>query len=606
MRRFILLLIAWAALLLQWKGGAAGPIDIHVSVADTVGHYFQVRILAQNEGRDSLDFKMPVWIPGSYLVREFEGKVFGFRALGEHGKVLSWRKTDKNTWRVYTAGTDTVKVSYRVYAFNPDIHYSYVDADRAFVNPSSVCMYLAGAKEHPYLLRISFPENWRRITTALKPAAAGKPVFWAANYDELVDSPVEIGHHRVVRFVEKGIPFQIAVVGSGNVQPDTLVPYFRKIVAAGMDMMQQVPFTRYVFFVQLRSNSGGGLEHHNSCVLQASRWSFRPFSRFRQFLGLVAHEFFHAWNVKAIRPYPLGPFDYNRENYTRLLWVAEGFTSYYGPRLLLRAGLLPEKDYLRRIQRSIENLRQTPGRHWQSLVESSFDAWIKYYRRDEDSPNTTVSYYSKGALVALALDLQIRQDTRGRRSLDDVMRRLYEQYHLKADRAYTLEEFKSLCEEVAGHPFDDFFQRYILGTEDIDFQKYFRYVGLELKSRKRPSPQSRQNYGFGWRGDGGRIIVTQVLHGSPAYRMGISAGDELIALDTYRLSPQNLRDVFSLLKPGAWHYLTVNRDGRVRRLRFEWSPWTLPSFVLRKADQRTPEQKELYRSWLFQEGALKR
>ncbi|HHM24387.1 MAG TPA: M61 family peptidase [Bacteroidetes bacterium] len=593
------IVLALMALASSLSGAGSTPVVLRVAVADTVGHYFDVQIEAGAEGQDSLYFKMPVWIPGSYLIREFEGQVFGFSASDGAKHQLPWKKTDKNTWRVYLDSSTTAVVRYRVYAFNPDIHYSYVDADRAFLNPSSVCMFVAGRVNRPYRLELSFPQNWTSVSTTLQEVSSQPLVFIARNYDELVDSPIEIGHHRRIPFQVEGIPFELAFVGSGNVQPDTLIPYLKKIVQAGFDLMGSAPFDRYVFFLQLRSSGGGGLEHRNSCVLQSSRWSFRPYRRFQGFLGLVAHEFFHAWNVKAFRPFPLGPFDYSRENYTVLLWVAEGLTSYYAPRLLLRAGLLDEKEYLKRLQQSIEQLERTPGRKWQSLAESSFDAWIKFYRPNENSPNVTVSYYSKGALIGAMLDLLILHETGGKHSLDDVMRLLYERYHLQQDRAYTLAEFKKTCEEVAGRSLDGFFKRYVLGTEELDFARYLSYVGLELRSRAGRPGGKRRDYGFRWRSEGDRIIVTQVINDSPAYRMGISAGDELIALDTYRLSPSNLTDVLELLEAGEWHYLTISRDGMVRRLRFEWTPWTLPSFEIVKADHRTREQRRLYSIWLY-------
>ncbi len=577
------------------------PIQVKIEIADTVGHYFAVEVSAESDGADSLDFKMPVWIPGSYLIREFERNVVDFRAVSKIGTPLLWRKVNKNTWRVYPAGYQRVAVRYRVYAFDSSIRASYLDADRAFINPSSVCMFVEGKIFAPYHVELHFPENWKRISTALQQIRSFPPTFLALDYDELVDSPIEIGNQRVIKFTQDNVQYEIAVTGSGNVEPDTLVPYFEKIVRVTTEIMQQIPFDRYVFFLQLRAQGGGGLEHRNSCVLQASRWSFRPYSRFRRFLGLVAHEFFHAWNVKAFKPYPLGPFNYDAENYTRLLWIAEGFTSYYSPRILLKAGLLKEKDYLRRIETGIEQLERTPGRHHQSLTEASFDTWIKFYRPDENSRNVTVSYYSKGALVGMLLDLYIRKETQNLHSLDDVMRILYERYYLVNPRTYTYENFKNVCAEVSGGDLTQFFADYVEGTEELDFSEYLEFAGLELLAEERGKQAENPEVGFSWREEGGRIIVTEVLDQSPAYHMGLSARDELIAIDAFRLTRHNLNSIFATLRPGEWHVVTLSRDGNLRRLNFEYAEWHPPDYRLKKMDQRTDEQVAIYRSWIYQQ-----
>jgi len=575
------------------------PVEVTLTIEDTTAHYIRIEMQIPAAGEDSLEVKMPVWIPGSYLIREYERHLIDFQAATPDGKPLRWKKVRKNTWRIYTSGNDWINLRYRIYAFDPSIRASYVDGERAFLNPSSLILFARGQVGRPYRLKLIGPSSWRKISTGLRRLPGNEWLFEARDYDELVDCPIEWGNQEVFTFEIEGISFELAVAGRGNVRPDTLVPYFERIVRATLDLMKTAPFDRYVFIVQLRRRGSGGLEHRNSCVIQTNRWSFQPGKRFLGFLGTVSHEFFHAWNVKAIRPYPLGPFDYDRENYTTLLWIAEGFTSYYGPRILLKAGLLPQTRYLQRLERAIQSYLRTPGRKVQPLAEASFDAWIKFYRPNENSQNTTISYYSKGALVALLLDLLIRHQTEGRASLDDVMRRLYEEFARAHSRAYTFQDFKSVCEQVAGVPLDEFFRRTVFSTDEIDFARYLDYAGLECTIEPVPWKEHKQP-GFNWRGEGSSVRITQVLNGSPAHRAGLMAGDEWIGLDGFRVTPQNVPTLLEMLTPQTVHRFLVSRDGILKEWEAEWTGWSLPRVKIQPKENPGDLERKIYRSWIFQ------
>lgn len=580
---------------------AQDVVRINVTAADTTGHYFEVNLAVPSKGESSLKFRMPVWIPGSYLVREFEQHVLDFAAFDENGRSLPWTKEDKNTWTVTSKSRKTVSIRYKVYAFDRSIRNSFLDADRAFINPSSVCMYALGRTDWPITIEFDGPSHWDNISTGLTQSDRNKPVFRASNYDELVDCPIEIGKHRVLNFMVDNIPFELAIIGSGNVEPDTLIPYFERIVQATFEIMGKVPFERYVFFLQLMESGGGGLEHRNSCVMQTSRWSFQPASRFRGFLGLVSHEFFHAWNVKALKPYPLGPFDYNVENYTSMLWIAEGFTSYYGSRILLKAGLNTKKSYLTNLKNGIQRLQQSPGRKVQSLSEASFDAWIKAYRGNENSFNTTISYYSKGALVAGALDLLIRHQTKNEKSLDDVFHSLYREFVEKNPRAYRFEEFKKICEDVAKTNLDQFFDDYVNGTSEIDFKKYLAYAGYNLEIDSGESSDT-PDIGMRWRDNNGRLVATRIVTDGAAYHAGVNVGDELVAMDHYRLTNSNIERILGMYEETETIALTISRDGILRKLSFNPTPAEEPGFKLEKKEDSSKIELEIARSWLYEES----
>ncbi|MDX5348417.1 MAG: peptidase M61, partial [Hymenobacteraceae bacterium] len=292
-------------------------------------HYFNVEMEMQDIKKKFIDVKMPVWAPGSYLVREFAKNVEDFSATTDNGKKLSWEKINKNTWRIYTQRAEPVKVQYKVYAYELTVRTSFIDASHAYLNGTSVFMYPEGYKNLSSTLTIKPYEKWNTISTALPQAGNDKWTFKADSYDELADSPIEIGTHKVYSFTANGVVHEVAMYGEGNYQPEKLMADMKKVVEEAISVFGELPVKRYVFIVHNTHSGGGGLEHLNSTTLQTNRWAYSPGRSYQGFLGLVAHEYFHLWNVKRLRPEPLGPFNYDAENYTQLLWVSEGFTSFY-------------------------------------------------------------------------------------------------------------------------------------------------------------------------------------------------------------------------------------------------------------------------------------
>jgi predicted metalloprotease with PDZ domain len=525
-------------------------------------HLFEVELhLADAPG--PVELVMPSWTPGSYLLREFARHVQDFSAHSG-GEPVAWRKADKSSWRVESRAGAPLTVSYRVYANELTVRTSHLDATHGYVNGASLFLWVRGREAAEHEVEVLPPAGWR-ATTAL--ARSGENRFLARSYDELVDSPMEIGTHALLEWEQGGRPHQIAVWGSRSFDGERLLADTRAIVDAAGRMFRALPYERYLFLLHLLPEGRGGLEHRDSSSLQAERWALpapggEPDEKYEDFLALVAHEFFHVWNAKRIRPEALGPFDYTRENYTRDLWVVEGLTTYYTDLLLLRAGRITEARYLERLGEQIARFQALPGRRRQTLADSSFDTWIRFYRPDEHTPNAQVSYYQKGALVGLLLDLEIRRASGGARSLDDLMRLLWERYGAR-DVGYPETGpggVEALAAEVAGEDLGDFFDRYLRSTAELDFDRGLGAAGLRLArasdvdgngaesdepgasaattKRHRPSDAAEieARLGVRVRERGGRVEIATVLEGGSGWRAGLNSGDEVVALDGVRVA----------------------------------------------------------------------
>ncbi|NTV64437.1 MAG: M61 family metallopeptidase, partial [Oscillochloris sp.] len=404
-------------------------ITYTISMPEPHSHLFHVEVAVDVLTTPSLELRLPAWTPGSYMIRDYARHVQEFTALGPDGSVLPWHKTAKDAWQVETGSLAQVLVRYKVYAYELTVRTSYLDASHGYFNPATLCLYVPGRTNEPLGVQVVLPVGWR-VSTALErgPEGRGSEVFVAQDYDELVDSPFECGTQRVLSFTVGEVPHELAIYGYGNEDEARLLADTRRIVEAQRDMFDGLPYPHYLFILHLTDGRGGGLEHRNSVTNMVDRWTFQPERSYERYLSLTSHELFHVWNVKRLRPAVLGPFDYRRENYTRLLWFVEGVTSYYDELLLVRAGLMKPERFLDKLADEILALQGQPGRHLQTLEESSFDAWVKFYRPDENSANTSISYYLKGSLVCLLLDMAIRRHTAGERSLDDVIRELYGRY----------------------------------------------------------------------------------------------------------------------------------------------------------------------------------
>jgi predicted metalloprotease with PDZ domain len=575
----------------------APEIEFLLQMPQPWTHYFEVTMTLRGIGSEVVDLVMPVWTPGSYLVREFARNVEGFTATGKSGVPLAWCKTSKNRWRI-SSKSAVLRVAYRVYAFERSVRTSFLDRSHATVNGSGLFMYVDGRQRRAHRLRIEPFPGWTNISTALKPADGEGRVYLAPDYDTLVDSPIEIGNQQIMEFSVREVPHRVSISGEGNFDTAALCADLQKVVECAVEIMGDIPYPQYAFLISLASEGNGGLEHANSMLMQVNRWTFKPRDRYKHFLELAAHEFFHVWNVKRIRPEGLGPFDYGQENYTRLLWVAEGFTDYYAGQILRRAGFLTPDEYLDAISKNIKELQETPGRRHESLAEASFEAWIRLYRKDENFSNRSVSYYLKGGLVGLLLDLEIRNRS-GRKSLDDVMRLLYAEYYRKRGRGFTEDEFRAACEKIAGDPLDRIFEDYCYGTGELDFSTYLGYAGLGFKEPAKDAPGQDKGYlGISAKTVDGRVYIAGVTRETPAFTQGLNVNDEIIAINGFRVDQELLTARIGEASPGEVLEFLVSRDGRLLSLPITLGKQEAREYRIERLADPTPKQKRICETWL--------
>lgn len=561
---------------------------------------------------------MPVWTPGSYMVREFERHVQDFAATDAAGQPLKWEKINKNSWRIQTKGARDWRASYRVYANELSVRTSEVNSDHAFWNNATLLMYPDGLLNSPATLHVLAPQPWK-VATGLPPVPGEKNTFRAENFDVLYDSPVEVSNFKTLSFEVKGVPHRIVIDGEGNYDPEKMRADVKKIVETEVALMGgEIPYHDYTFILHLRANTGGGLEHLNSTALGYQRFSFGPEGpektegfnsagpgapsprTYRGFLSLVAHEFFHLWNVKRIRPDALGPFDYTKENYTKLLWVAEGITDYYARLVLRRANLISEKEFLRENANAFQALQNTPGRLVMSAEESSFDAWIKYYRQDENSNNSQISYYDKGSILGLLLDLEIRKQSRGAKSLDDVMRYLFAEFY-KKDRNYSPEEFQKACELASGASLEPFFAKFVRGQAELDYDSALAAAGLRLDQTAAADGSKaleKAYLGADLMQEGERLLVKKVYAGAPAYEQGLNTGDQIVALNNMRATREFMEARLAEKHPGDLVTLTIFRADDLSTMLIKLGGRVASSYRIVPLANPADEQKRIYQSWL--------
>lgn len=582
----------------QSRPAIAPPeISFTVSMPKPYTHLLEVEMRVRAERLPAeLNLIMPVWSPGSYLVREFERHVQDFAIADGGGRALAWAKVNKDTWRVETNGARELRATYRVYANDLSVRTNDLNDRHAYWNNVALLMYPEGSlSASPTLTVVPFG-NWK-VATGM-PAVPGKAnTFRAENFDVLYDSPVEVSNFKVVSFEVRGVPHRVVIDGDGNYDLERMRRDVQKVVEQEVAMMGEIPYHDYTFLLHSAYKNDGGLEHLNSTSLIVERNRFHSDEDWKDFLQLVAHEFFHLWNVKRIRPDALGPFDYTKENYTRLLWVAEGITQYYAPLSVRRAGLISDEEYLGTITNDIAELQNTPGRLQMSAEEASFDAWIKYYRPDENAVNSQVSYYTKGALLGLLLDLEIRKDSKGAKSLDDVMRYLYAEF-FKKNRNYTPADFQRACEQMAGTSLDNFFARAVRGREELDYNAALNAVGLQLGEDPAHPPAERNYLGANLTQEGDRLMIRSVTSGGPAYEQGLNSGDQIVALDGQRVNQQSFLARLSEKHPGDTLNLTLFRDDDLRTFAVKLGKRAVLDYRLVPVKQPTPEQMKLYKDWL--------
>ncbi|WP_231427496.1 M61 family metallopeptidase [Pedobacter sp. Leaf250] len=582
-------------------------IAFEVSFKEPQAHYAEVQMNISGLAKDYVDVKMPVWTPGSYLVREFEKSVEEFKATAG-GKTARVEKVRKNTWRIFSAKAANIKINYRVYAFEISVRTPFIDESHAFLSSTGIFMHPDGMIKFPSTVKIIPFNTWSKVSTGLEPVAGEKFTYKAADFDILYDSPIEVGNQDVFEFNAAGVRHEVAMYGGGNYDKEKLKVDMAKIVEEITAVYGENPNKHYTFIVHNFLRGGGGLEHLNSTTLGASRNAYNTEAGYKGFLALVAHEYHHLWNVKRLRPVALGPFDYDNENYTTNLWVAEGFTSYYENKYMHRAGFNDDETFVKDIASAIGTVTNTPGAKYQSAASSSYDAWVIQYRPNENSKNNSISYYSKGEVIGILMDLEIINATKGAKSLDDVMKAMYLQCKT-LKRGYTDAEFKAMVEKISGISFTNFWAKYVNGVDDAEYVRYLGYAGVDVATEN-ATPNKPVSGASGQLTNNGTIAVSSITRNSAAWIAGLNVNDEIISLDdvtvsealaTVKLrSPMLSLETLPLVAKkniGDVLKLKIKRDGLEKEISLTLKE--NPSVRLKATinENATPAQKVVFKKW---------
>jgi predicted metalloprotease with PDZ domain len=558
-------------------------------------HYFQVEMQVEQVKQKTATVKLPVWAPGSYLVREFSRHLNQVKAYSLQGAALPLIKKTKNAWEIDLKGQTSFVLKYEVYAFELSVRTSFLDETHGFVSGPSMFMYLDGHKETGGELLVQPHASFKRISTGLTQKSEVKQgnnqTFTFENYDQLVDCPIEIGNQYEFDFEAAGVKHTVAMYGEGNFDPERLKEDMAKIVEEETKVVGVNPNKRYVFIVHNVVGGDGGLEHCNSSVLSVDRWTYDG-GNYINFLNLVAHEYFHLWNVKRIRPIELGPFNYDQEVYTNYLWVMEGFTSYYDELILRRCGFYSQEEMLKKIQIAVNYVESSVGARVQPVAHASFDAWIKAYRPNENSSNTTMTYYSRGMIIASVLDAMIIKQSNGKECLDHLMKDLYETYYVGKNRGFSDTEFKECLSKHTGQDMTAFFQKYIDGTEVIPYSMYFLPLGVEVSDVGGVKPV----FGANVTEEGGKVIIKSIRANSSAEDAGLSVNDEVIACMNYRVDKPMLDALMNGASIGDEFELTIARDQLMRKVIVKITGQKKSSFIF--TNRHTDASLPLYSYWL--------
>jgi len=588
---------------------SAAPLKYELAFEHPNTHLLDVTIHASDLKGATVEFAIPDWAPGSYYIENYSANVQRFRATSADGKALSWRKTDSQTWQIDLAGA-AVTISYQVFANTLQNNIAQYNERHAFIGGPSVWMYLVDGKDRPIELSVAAPSGWK-IATGMEHTS--DHTFAAADYNWFADAPFEISDFAEKDFEVLGTTYHVIVHDVENKKDftkfandlqktvATIVPLFQSVTGTP----QAAPFKDYYFIFHIWPQTGGGLEHLNSTQINfTTDWDSTeplPGTTLNQYdlkLFVAAHEFFHAWNVKRLRPLPLGPFDYTQMVHTPSLWISEGLTSYYGSLSVERAGLVPPQQYLDGIARLITNFEAKPGRKERSIEDTSWDTWFSNpmsISQANNLANTYYSYYDGGQIMGHILDFAIRDNTNNQKSLDDWMRLLYSRYALPKP-GFKPEDAIHAASEVAGKDVSDVFRRYISGIEPIPYEQYFALAGIEVTKKVDPDKA--------WVGievkksDDGHAQIRNVIPGSPAENAGLSNDDVIYAIDSRALEADGVNAQLSSRKPGDTLRITVLRLGEFREFLVTPTTNPNPTYSLKPMENQTEKQKAIYNSWL--------
>ncbi len=517
---------------------------------------------------------MPNWTPGSYLIREYAANVENLEARGTAGKLLAVSKIEKNRWQILTLGEDRISIEYSVWAGELAVNAGWIESDFALLNGAGLFLYNETTRNLPQVLHIELPDSWRDVHVAL-PISDRQYTFLAKNYDELVDSPILLGNPTTHPFAVDGHNYVLVNQGDARLwDGDKAAADIARVVQSVQSFWQSNPLQREYLFINIIADTTGGLEHDYSTVIMSSPWQMRNRNDYIRWLAVASHEFFHAWNVRRMRPQALGQYDYDREVYTRELWLAEGLSSYYDNLLLFRSGLITVDEYLMLLAEEIRNYEVFPGRKVNSAEQASFDAWIKHYKPNGNSINSDVSYYRKGSLVGFVADAAIRKASNQKVTLDDILREMYRLYGPDGSESsgYPPGAFEALIEQRAGKPIAELISGLLATVTDPDVDAALDYYGLQLeRSATRKAAEAANSpvpadFGLVWNSQESLLLVESVVRGGSAAEAGVLPSDELLAINGQRVNRLNIQDRMLRLQPGESADLLLVRKGQVLTL----------------------------------------
>lgn len=573
---------------------ARADVRYHIKISNAAQHLAQVQIDFPAVNGKTLDVQMPIWRTGRYEVLNLGKNVRLFVATNAQGKILPFTKIDKATWQIKTQPGDAVKVSYEVYANTLAERTLHIDDTHAYLDASGVLMYAAPFKQQAVQVSLETPKTW--VSRSGMDKGSCDHCFVAKTYDILIDSPIETGEHEFHTFDVAGSTIELAIWGRGNYDGKKMALDLKKVVEGGQKLFGAFPFKRYLFIVHATDGAGGGTEHLNSTVMQKPRWSFAERKGYLSFIRLAAHEFVHTWNVKAYRPKEMVPYEYQRENYSRLLWIAEGNTSYFSELLCLRAGLIKRDEYMEELAKAVLAYQRQPGRFQQTAAESSFEAWTD--ARGERARNASVNIYSKGELLAMAIDIEIRRQTLGKKGVEDVHRYLY-QHHTVDKGGYSEADVRTALKFVSANDWSAWWAQYVDGIAEIPLSDLFKNAGLVFTIESGKDDEQKEEWFTGWSiREGGELAqVSEVERDSPAWNAGVVAGDTLIAANGIRLSSKDVNERLWSQQQTPIKLALFRRD-ELREIAITPIRQTKGKAKIKALEKVSEQQKELNASWL--------
>lgn len=577
----------------------APTLSFTVSMPDPSSQLYQVELKCEGLEGVYTDLKIPVWMPGYYQMLDYPEKIRNFKVVSAGGRPVDWEKANRVTWRVYNGAVKSLIVTYEVLADRAFVATNFLNEERGYIAPGGVFMHLAGKIDRPVTVKIVPHGSWDRVATGLAPVPGQPFTFRAPDFDVLYDSPLLIGRLEALpSFTVGGVPHRFVGYKLGDFDKETFVADLKKVVEAAVGVIGEIPFKEYTFIGI--GPGAGGIEHLNSTAVSFSgSEKLNTLEGRIGLLGFLGHEYFHHYNAKRIRPVELGPFDYDHGSRTNMLWVAEGITAYYDEMLLRRAGLVSGDDIIQTFERTIRSVETSPGRLFQSVTQASFDTWSDGpFGRTGDELNKTVSYYQKGPILGLLLDLKIRHESGNRKSLDDVMRTLYYDIYKAKGRGYTEREFREICEEAAGVALDEFFS-YVYSVQPIDYAKYLGYAGLTIDLQERILPGASIGIQVGEKG--GKLMITKVEWNSPAWFEGIRRNQEILKINGQPAGAGLLEVISAAARPDEIIRLDVVEKDSVRTIPLLFELKKEIPFTVRKMPNPNSAQRAVFAGWLREE-----